>query len=226
MNEKILLVEDEKDLSIIVADTLEKAGFRVIAAFDGKEGLSKFIVEQPDIVIADVMMPKLDGFKMAKKIRGISQITPLIFLTAKSSIDDIEAGFDIGANDYIRKPFELKELIIRINAQLRMARHDKTDDSVIRIGRYTFSRGLQILAVDDREIELTNIETRLLEPLSTNIGRTVSASDLMMSVWGRDDISNRNSLHGVIHKLRHAFRYDQSVKIINERGFGYMLVIK
>ena len=118
MGNRILFVEDEEDLALIVADTLRGQGYEVITAADGIAGLEKFRSEGADIVVADVMMPKMDGFSMAKEIRKLSQTVPLLFLTAKSTIEDVEAGFEIGANDYLKKPFELRELIVRIKALL------------------------------------------------------------------------------------------------------------
>ena len=119
MGNKILFVEDEEDLTLIVTDTLRGQGYWVVTAADGIAGLEKFKSEGADIVVADVMMPKMDGFSMAKEIRKLSPTVPLLFLTAKSTIDDVEEGFEIGANDYLKKPFELRELIVRIKALLR-----------------------------------------------------------------------------------------------------------
>ena len=114
MKAKILFVEDEHDLSLIVSDTLRQQGFDVVVAYDGIQGLAYFNACDPDIVVADVMMPRLDGFAMAKEIRRQSASVPIIFLTAKSTVDDVEAGFDVGANDYLKKPFELRELLVRV----------------------------------------------------------------------------------------------------------------
>ena len=138
----------------------------------------------------------------------------------------MEKGFEIGANDYLRKPFELRELVVRIKALLRKGSNIDAVDAIYVIGKYIFNPGKQILTFDGLEIELSNIEVRLLEPIAANIGKTVSATDLMIAVWGRDEISNRNSLHGFIHKLRRVLRHDPSVAIINQRGFGYMLVVR
>ena len=128
MVNKILFVEDEEDLTLIVADTLRGQGYEVITAADGITGLDKFKSEGADIVVADVMMPKMDGFSMAKEIRKLSPTVPLLFLTAKSTIDDVEEGFEIGANDYLKKPFELRELIVRIKALLRRHDTDRSED--------------------------------------------------------------------------------------------------
>ncbi len=226
MSNKILFVEDEEDLTLIVADTLRGEGYEVVTAVDGEDGLEKFKTEAADIVVADVMMPKMDGFTMAKEIRKLSPTVPLLFLTAKSTIDDVEQGFEIGANDYLKKPFELRELIVRIKALLRRYGENRTEDIRFAIGAYTFNVTTQTLSFGDKETELSHFEAKILERLAINIGRTVDASELMIAVWQRDEQSNRNSLHGYIHKLRRALRYDPSISIINQRGFGYMLVIR
>lgn len=226
MKAKILFVEDERDLSLIVCDTLRQQGYDVVAAFDGMEGLAKYKTESADLIVADVMMPRLDGFAMAKEIRRISTNVPIIFLTAKSTIDDVEEGFDIGANDYLKKPFELRELLVRIKALLRNKTNNHTENIAYSIGGYKFDATNQLLIFNDREMAISNIEARILERLASNIGKTVDASELMIAVWGRDEVSNRNSLHGYIHKLRRAFRHDPNISIINQRGFGYMLTFK
>lgn len=226
MGNKILFVEDEEDLTLIVADTLRGQGYEVIKAADGIAGLEKFKSEGADIVVADVMMPKMDGFSMAKEIRKLSPTVPLLFLTAKSTIDDVEEGFEIGANDYLKKPFELRELIVRIKALLRRYKPNRGEDIIFSIGRYIFNVTTQTLSLEGQSVELSHFEAKMLERLATNIGKTVDASELMIAVWQRDEPSNRNSLHGYIHKLRRALRHDPSISIINQRGFGYMLVIR
>lgn len=226
MSNKILFVEDEEDLTLIVADTLRGQGYAVITAADGIEGLEKFKTEAADIVVADVMMPKMDGFTMAKEIRKLSPTVPLLFLTAKSTIDDVEEGFEIGANDYLKKPFELRELIVRIKSLLRRYNTNRGEDIKFSIGRYIFNVTTQSLSLEGQSVELSHFEAKILERLATNIGKTVDASELMITVWQRDEPSNRNSLHGYIHKLRRALRHDPSISIINQRGFGYMLTVK
>lgn len=226
MKAKILFVEDERDLSLIVCDTLRQQGYDVVAAFDGIEGLAKYKTEGADLIVADVMMPRLDGFAMAREIRRLSANVPIVFLTAKSTIDDVEEGFDIGANDYLKKPFELRELLVRIKALLRNKANSLAGNVVYCIGGYKFDATNQLLIFNGKETVISNIEARILEKLASNIGRTVDASELMIAVWGRDEVSNRNSLHGYIHKLRRAFRHDPDISIINQRGFGYMLSVK
>lgn len=225
MSNKILFVEDEEDLTLIVADTLRGLGYEVITAADGIAGLDRFNSEGADVVVADVMMPKMDGFSMAKEVRKLSPTVPLLFLTAKSTIDDVEEGFEIGANDYLKKPFELRELIVRIKSLLRRYDTNRGEDIKLSIGRYIFNVTTQTLSIEGQSVELSHFEAKILELLATNNGKTVDASELMIAVWQRDEPSNRNSLHGYIHKLRRALRQDPSISIINQRGFGYMLTI-
>ncbi len=220
------MVEDEADLALIVADTLRGQGYEVLTAGNGIDGLDKFKTCGADIVVADVMMPEMDGFTMARAIRKTSPTVPLLFLTAKSTIDDVEKGFEIGANDYLKKPFELRELIVRIKALLRRNSAGRAGDTKFAIGAYVFNVSTQILSFGDKEVELSHFESKILERLAANIGKTVDASELMLAVWQRDDLSNRNSLHGYIHKLRRALRHDPSIAIVNQRGFGYMLTLR
>lgn len=225
MGNRILFVEDEADLSLIVADTLRGQGYEVVTAADGIDGFYKYKTGDFDIIVADVMMPRMDGFSMAREIRRMSPNVPLLFLTAKSTVDDVEEGFDIGANDYLKKPFELRELIVRIKALLRWNEMNHHDDSSLQIGEYAFRKSSQSLIFHGKETQLSHFEAKILELLASNIGKTVDASELMIAVWQRDDPSNRNSLHGYIHKLRRALRHDPSISIINQRGFGYMLTV-
>mgnify|MGYP000696452732 FL=1 len=225
MKNRILFVEDEADLTLIVADTLKEQGYEVVTASNGIQGLERFKSDGADIIVADVMMPGMDGFNMAREIRKLYPDVPLLFLTAKSTIDDIEEGFEIGANDYLKKPFELRELIIRIKALLRRYGKSRNDDITFEIGQYILNITTQTLSMGDRRVELSHFEAKILEHLASNIGKTVDASELMLSVWQRDEQSNRNSLHGYIHKLRRVLRHDSSITIINQRGFGYMLTI-
>ena len=225
MSNRILLVEDDMTLSMIVSETLQRDGFHVLTAGDGEDGLRKFTRYGADLIIADVMMPRMDGFEMGRKIRQISQNVPLLFLTAKSEIDDIVEGFELGANDYLKKPFKMLELIVPIKALLR--RNIRDEDNRFEIGNYTLDLSTQMLSNPDKgSIELSLIEAKLLKELIVNVGHTVDASTMMQLIWQRDDPYSRNSLHGFIHKLRHYLRHDQSISLINQRGIGYMLTIK
>jgi two-component system response regulator len=230
MRNKILLAEDETTLSTIISETLEDEGYEVIAATNGVDGLAAFRSDHPDIVIADVMMPRMDGFEMARHIRNTNPDVPLIFLTALSSISDIETGFDIGADDYLKKPFKMRELILRIRALLKRrniptSREDAPEKNEIPIGEYIFDAIGNKLIRGSHVIELSRIEAMILLFLINHRGITVRSSELMEFVWQHDDYYNRNSLHGYIHKLRKHLRHDPNVSIINLRGIGYRLAI-
>lgn len=225
MADKVLFVEDEADLRLIVADTLRGQGYEVVTAENGLDALERFRAGGADIVVADVMMPKMDGFTMGREIRRLSASVPLLFLTAKSTVDDVEEGFELGANDYLKKPFELRELIVRMKALLRRYGASRSEDIRFSIGRYIFNVTTQTLSLEGRCVELSHFESKILERLATGVGKTVDASELMIAVWQRDEPSNRNSLHGYIHKLRRALCDDPKVAIINQRGFGYMLTV-
>ena len=225
MNNTILLVADDSTLSMIISETLQRDGFDVLTAGNGEEGLKQFTRHGADLIIADVMMPRMDGFEMGRRIRQINQNVPLLFLTAKSEIEDIVEGFELGGNDYLKKPFKMLELIVRIKALLR--KNVIKEDNQFEIGDYTLDLSTQILSHKDTGgIELSLIEAKLLKELIVNVGHTVDASTMMQLVWQRDDPYSRNSLHGFIHKLRNYLRYDPSISLINQRGIGYMLTAK
>lgn len=220
----VLLVEDEKALSSIILDTLENEGFSTLQAFDGNEGLKLFIEKHPDLLIADVMMPKMDGFEMVRKIRTTDKTTPILFLTARSSIEDLVAGFELGANDYLRKPFKMQELIIRVKALLNRIIAGNTVQTDYYIGKYLFDSVSQNLTIGTHTEELTHFENEILKILCKNVNVVVEIKNLLLHLWYDDSSYNRNSLHGYIHKLRKLLSKDDSVKIINERGIGYKLV--
>lgn len=224
MKNKILLVEDEPDLRMIVAEVLVDEGYEVLTAADGARAINKIMTEKPDLVIADVMMPVMDGFTMAKEIRKFNSNIPILFLTAKSRIEDLEEGFETGANDYLKKPFEFRELIVRIKALLRNSKQSY-ENYIYQIGNYLFNANSQVLKYGNKEYILSNFETQILQKLVANIGRTVDSTEMMLSIWHNDDLSNRNSLHGYIHKLRKLLANDSHITIINQRGFGYMLIV-
>ncbi len=225
MKDRILLVEDDSTLSMIVSETLQRDGFEVLTAGDGEDGLRKFTRHGADLIIADVMMPRMDGFEMGRRIRQLDRNVPLLFLTAKSEIDDIVEGFELGGNDYLKKPFKMLELIVRIKALLR--RNVREEDNLFEIGAYTLDLSTQVLShKDNGGIELSLIEAKLLRELIVNVGHTVDASTMMQLIWQSDDPYSRNSLHGFIHKLRNYLRHDQSISLINQRGIGYMLTVK
>ena len=231
---KILLVEDEATLAIIIRDTLNSQGFQVITAENGERGLQLFFHERPDVVVADVMMPNMDGFEMVRRIRNKDVSTPVLFLTALSETEDVVRGFEAGANDYLRKPFGMLELIVRIKALVGRAfiPHDiPHDDSPTQyvIGDYQLDTMKEhlVYAADNADTEiipLSHRESEILRLLCSSKGEVVDNRDILLELWGDDSYFNTRSLHVFITKLRHKLSRDSQVRIINVRGIGYKLI--
>lgn len=222
---KVLLVEDDSTLSFIIEDALVREGFDVIAASDGEDGLRKFGFDDPDIVVADVMMPKLDGFSMVKLIRAQSPAVPVLFLTARTSIDDLLHGFELGANDYIRKPFQIAELLVRIKALLRRNATLK-EQRILTVGDCMLDLASQKLRVGDAQYGLSHIEALILDELFNHTNEVVEARALMFRIWQNDDYNNLNRIHGFIYKLRKYLTSSRNIDILNVRGIGYKLSVK
>jgi DNA-binding response OmpR family regulator len=225
----VLLIEDEVALGMIIRDSLEVRGFTVQYATDGDEGLALFRQERPHIVVADVMMPNLDGFSVAQQIRQTDPDVPILFLTARSQTADVVRGFELGGNDYLKKPFSLDELIVRINALLRRTQSDArsrvaTTDWV-SIGRYQFDAPKQKLSLDGRDVLLSHREAELLRHLNEQRNQVLDRTAVLLALWGDDSFFNGRSLDVFITKLRRHLREDSSVQIVNVRGIGYKLII-
>jgi two-component system response regulator TrcR len=225
---KILIVEDERTLSMIISDTLRDEGFDVVQAYDGNQGLSNLRVHHPDVVIADVMMPNMDGFEMVRQMRRTDKTTPVLFLTARSSTDDLVAGFKLGANDYLKKPFKMQELIIRVKALAGRAMQLETPSlvKVYEIGSFLFNPTAQTISINGNQKELSYMESEILRRFCSNIGNIVETDNLLNELWHNDSFYNRNSLHVFIHKLRNILSADKNVKLINVRGIGYKMIDK
>lgn len=219
--DKILLVEDDSTLSYIVEDALLREGFEVATAQNGEIGLRKFEEFKPDVVVADVMMPKMDGFEMVKLIRLKSPHIPVLFLTARTALDDVVHGFEIGANDYIRKPFQIAELVVRIKAMLRRTTAP-VEDSVLTVADCKLYFADQKLIVGSNSRELSHTEAVILDELFHHPNEVVEARTLMYRIWQNDDYNNLNRLHGFIYKLR-KYLSTSSLDILNVRGIGYKL---
>jgi two-component system response regulator TrcR len=224
---KVLIVEDERTLSMIIADTLRDEGFEVVQAYDGNQGISSLRVHHPDVVIADVMMPNMDGFEMVRQIRKTDRITPVLFLTARSSTDDLVTGFKLGANDYLKKPFKMQELMIRVKALAGKAMQEEalSVDKIYEIGDFLFNPTAQTLSLNGIQRELSYMESEILKRLCANIGNIVEIDGILIELWHDNNLYNRNSLHVFIHKLRHILAADRNVKILNVRGVGYKMIV-
>lgn len=233
----VLLVEDEQTLAIIIKDTLEGQNFIIHTAADGEEGLRKFFDLHPDVLVADVMMPRMDGFEMVRRIRQTDKQTPVLFLTARSAINDVVEGFELGANDYLKKPFGMQELIIRIKALVGKAfsfnEAKPKETTVFEIGGYRFNSVTQRLSFAgtpaspnvDTEVELSYRESEILKRLCENRDQVVNTQNVLLDLWGDDSFFNSRSLHVFITKLRHKLAKDKRIRIVNIRGIGYKLIV-
>ncbi|WP_400192986.1 response regulator transcription factor [Hymenobacter sp. B81] len=222
----VLLIEDEASLGLIVKDSLEVRGFAVRYAADGEEGLRLFREQAPDIVVADVMMPRLDGFSLAEQIRRENAGVPILFLTARSQPADVVRGFELGGNDYLKKPFSMDELIVRIKAQLsRAAPAPAAPAGPLPIGRYRFDYPRQQLLLDGRPADLSHREAELLKRLYDQRNQVLSRSEVLRELWGDDSFFNGRSLDVFITRLRRHVKEDPQVQIVNVRGVGYKLMV-
>jgi len=220
---KILLAEDELALGTIVKESLETRGFEVVFCGDGEEARSKYEKEKPELLVLDVMMPKKDGFSLVKEIRKKDEKIPIIFLTAKSRTEDVVEGFGYGANDYLKKPFSLEELIVRIKALLdRKGGKEASDD--VQIGQYTFNFSRQTLSINGEEELLTHREAQLLNELYLHKNDLTERTLILNTLWGSDDFFNARSMDVFITKLRKKLAQDEQIQILNVRGYGYKLV--
>ena len=222
----ILLVEDEPSLALIVKDSLESRGFRVDFAADGEAGLAQFRRQCPDIVVADVMMPRLDGFALAQQIRRENAAVPILFLTARSQTADVVQGFELGGNDYLKKPFSMDELIVRIRALLvRLPAAAPAPAGPLTIGRYLFDHPKQKLRLGLHETDLTNRESELLKRLHDQRNQVLERTTVLRELWGDDSFFNGRSLDVFITRLRRCLKDDPQVQIVNIRGIGYKLIM-
>ncbi|RYH73167.1 response regulator transcription factor [Flavobacteriaceae bacterium 144Ye] len=220
----ILLAEDEPALGQIIKESLETRDFNVILCDNGEKAFEKYQSETPEILVLDVMMPKKDGFTLAKDIRAIDDTIPIIFLTAKSQTQDVVEGFTIGGNDYLKKPFSMEELIVRINNLLNRTQVQKTSE-ILQIGDYTFDFPKQTLQFNAEEkLQLTHREAHLLFHLIKNKNQVLDRSIILNKLWGNDDFFSARSMDVFITKLRKKLSKDDTIQIINVRGFGYKLI--
>ena len=226
MSVKILYVEDELFLGKIVKETLELRGFEVVMESDGADVMKSFESQQPDICVLDVMLPNRSGFELAEDIRKINDDVPVIFLTAKTQTDDVVHGFKIGGNDYIRKPFSMEELIVRIENALRLKKEDPitfTGDS-ISLGKYQFHVNKQVLSVGNEERKLSYRESELIKYLYRHRDQVIDRRDLLNHIWGNDSFFNSRNLDVYITKIRGYLKEDSSIEIITIKGVGYRFV--
>ncbi|MGL1888516.1 MAG: response regulator transcription factor [Reichenbachiella sp.] len=219
---KILFAEDEPALGTIIKESLETRGFEVTWCQNGAIALESFQNENYDALVLDVMMPVKDGFSLAQEIRKSDTNIPIIFLTAKSQPKDVVKGFDVGGNDYLKKPFSMEELIVRVKNLLKTK--TQPPSHLYSFGKYVFDALKQRLKHDGNEISLSHKETEILKYFIEANKELVDRSIILTSIWGNDDIYNSRSMDVYITKLRKKLIHDPDVEIINIRGFGYKMV--
>lgn len=229
---KLLLVENDPNLRYVVQCGLVDiiGGYDVQTATNGEEGLQVWAAFKPDIIISDIDMPVMDGFEMVRRIRKTDTRTPVLFLTARSAMNDVVEGFEIGGNDYLKKPFGMQELMVRIKALLgraaRQTPEDKTTDmTTFEIGDYRFDATAQRLAYNGRETELSHRESEILRRLCEHKDNVTDMRQMLLDLWGDDSFFNQRSLHVFITKLRHKLAKDERIRIVNVRGIGYKLIV-
>lgn len=219
----VLLAEDEPALALIIKESLETRDFIVLHCKNGQEAFDTFVSQKPDVLVLDVMMPIKDGFSLAKDVRKMDKKVPIIFLTSKSQTQDVVEGFNLGGNDYLKKPFSMEELIVRIHSLLGRINQSKNEEE-IAIGNYIFNAIKQTLLYNNTIETLTYRETALLQLLIENKNEILDRSLILKKIWGDDDFFNGRSMDVFITKLRKKLSLDSSIQIINIRSQGYKLI--
>jgi len=223
---KVLYIEDELFLGKIVKETLESRGFEVVMESDGAKVLPVFKKEQPDVCVLDIMLPNKNGFTIASEIREVNKTVPIIFLTAKTQTDDVVKGFNLGGNDYIRKPFSMEELIVRINNAMNKKKlPPKSAAETIVLGKYNFHPNRQLLCNGKEERKLSFRESQLLTLLYENRDSIIDRKNILNILWGNDSFFNSRNLDVYVAKLRGLLKEDASLEIITIKGIGYRFVI-
>ena len=222
---RILYVEDETFLAKIVSESLESRGYEVVLEEDGGKAVQAFEKYKPDVCVLDIMLPNKDGFTIADEIRDRNTEVPIIFLSAKSQTADVVNGFKLGANDYIRKPFSIEELIVRIENVLKNKPQHEPLQEEINIGAYVFNTKRQTLTHEKEQRKLSYRESELLKVLYENRDQIVERSEILTLLWGSDSFFNSRNLDVYITKLRNYLKLDPTIEIITIKGIGYRFVM-
>ncbi|MBI9055596.1 MAG: response regulator transcription factor [Bacteroidales bacterium] len=226
-NIKVLLAEDDENLGSLLREYLIAKGLQTDLFINGELALNGFKQSPYSICILDVMMPKMDGFTLAREIKKINGNIPFIFLTAKSLKDDVIEGFTVGADDYMTKPFSMEELLFRIKAILRRSNNNSASDQneFYSIGKYSFDSQKQILSVNEKTQKLTTKESELLKLLCNNMNNVLERNFALKTIWQEDSYFNARSMDVYITKLRKYLKEDDSIQILNIHGKGYKLIV-
>jgi DNA-binding response OmpR family regulator len=228
---RILLVEDDAALRFIIRDNLELQHYQVDSAEDGEIALQLFKSTDYALIILDVMLPKLDGFTVAREIRKTNEQIPVLFLTARSMNEDKITGLTLGGDDYITKPFSMEELLLKIKIFLRRSaavpsHKNKPDTESVRIGKYSFMEQDLILSCGDYQRRLTLKEAELVKFFALNINKVLSRDEILQTVWGSNDYFLGRSLDVFISRLRKYFSLDPDIRIVNLHGIGFRFHVK
>ena len=222
----ILLCEDEESLGMLVREYLQAKGYDAELYLDGEAGYKAFVKGKYDMCLLDVMMPKMDGFTLARELRSINSEVPIMFLTAKNLKDDILEGFKLGADDYLTKPFSMDELVYRMEAILRRVKaRSRQMATRYQLGRFTFDTQRQLLSIDDKSTKLTTKESELLTMLCTHMNDILERDLALKTIWIDDNYFNARSMDVYITKLRKHLKDDPNVEINNVHGKGYRLIV-
>jgi DNA-binding response OmpR family regulator len=223
----VLLAEDDENLGQLLFTYLQNKGFQVILTRNGKAAYERFTKDSFDFCVFDVMIPEMDGFTLAKEIREVDKKVPILFLTAKAMKEDKLHGFDVGADDYLTKPFSMEELLARMNVILKRVMPEQIDvNSQMYIGKIKYEPELRILHVIDGAKKLTTKENDLLLLLVKNQNEILDRQATLRAVWGDDNYFNGRSMDVYIAKLRKLLKEDQNIEIMNIHGKGFKLLIK
>jgi two-component system response regulator VicR len=226
---KILYVEDEPFLGKIVYESLQSRGFEVRMIKDGKDVMDAYKAFQPQICVLDVMLPNVDGFTLGEEIKKLTPDQPIIYLTAKNQTEDLVKGFQSGGNDYIKKPFSMEELIIRIKNLLQLTQNqsfDTAEKKHYQMGQYIFDPNKYELAIGEKARNLSHREAELLKIFAENPNQAVERKHILKKIWGDDSFFNSRNLDVYITKLRGYLKEDSKVQIITLKGVGYRFVVE
>lgn len=228
MKTKVLYIEDEPFLGKIVSETLQLQGFDLRLVADGALAMNVMKNFHPDICVVDIMLPNVDGYTLCREIKASSPQTPVIFLTARSETADLVKGFEAGGTDYIKKPFSMEELIVRINNQLQlMAASSKLRPETDReLGKYRLIARRYELVSPTTTHKLSSREMEVLQLLTSGINRVVERRELLLKIWGDDSFFNSRTLDVYIRKLRSLFAEDPNIELVTLKGKGYLFLVK
>jgi len=229
MKSRILYVEDEPYLGRIVMETLQNQGYELAWETDGAKVLDVLESFDPEVCLLDIMLPKVDGYELCRQIKAKKPDLPVLFLTAKTETADLVRGFEAGGTDYIRKPFSMEEVIVRIENQLALTLQNgqkvASPSREISLGQYTYHPMRYELESPEGSIRLSQRESEILSLLTASINRVIERKQILLSVWGDDSFFNSRNLDVYIRKIREYLKHDPKIRIQTLKGKGYLFLV-